>query len=68
LERADHAPLLADFDGDGTLDVFVVSGRGGYGGGDDGSKNFGRAHALRLGKGKGEWTTFRGGLKRTGAR
>lgn len=30
------------------------------------SQNYGRAYAVRLGKGTGEWTTYRGGLRRLG--
>jgi len=65
-ERISSAPLVADFDGDGTLDLFVVCGRG-YSGGTE-KKNRGRAYAFPLGKGEGTWTTFRGNLRRTGAR
>jgi outer membrane protein assembly factor BamB len=51
----DHAPLIADFDGDGLLDVFIA---GGYGviPMDD---NFGRAYMMTLGPGHGpEWRMF----------
>lgn len=63
-EFLDSAPLIADFDGDGTLDVFFVAGKGTF----DGTQkqNYGRAFALRVGKGKGRWETFRGNLRRTG--
>ena len=63
-ERISSAPLVADFDGDGGLDLFVVCGRG-YSGG-VAAPNRGRAYAFPLGRGKGEWTTFRGNLYRTG--
>lgn len=63
-EGIDHAPLVADFDGDGTLDVFFVAGKGTSD--ETQSKNYGRAYALRAGKGKGTWGTFRGNLRRTG--
>ena len=63
-EELDSAPLVADFDGDGALDAFFVAGKGTS----DKTKpqNYGRAFALRLGKGSGSWTTFRGNLRRTG--
>ncbi len=63
-EELDSAPLIADFDGDGGLDAFFVVGKGTY----DKTRpqNYGRAFALKLGKGSGSWTTFRGNLKRTG--
>jgi outer membrane protein assembly factor BamB len=67
-ERIDHAPLLLDLDGDGRLDVFVVVGKGTS----DASRpqNYGRAWALRAGRGKAtarnRWMTFRGGNRRLG--
>jgi outer membrane protein assembly factor BamB len=65
FEELDSAPLIADFDGDGTLDAFFVVGKGTS----DKTRpeNYGRAFALRLGKGSGSWTTFRGNLRRTGS-
>ena len=64
MERVSSAPLVADFDGDGALDVFFITGRG-YSGKYK-KDNFGRGWALRLGgKGKG-WSVFRGNLRRTG--
>jgi outer membrane protein assembly factor BamB len=63
-EELDSAPLIADFDGDGGLDVFFVGGKGTSD--DSKGENYGRAYALKLGKGKGSWTTFRGNLRRTG--
>ncbi len=64
LERVSSAPLVADFDGDGALDVFFITGRG-YSGKYK-KDNFGRGWALRLGgKGK-DWPVFRGNLRRTG--
>lgn len=67
--RIASAPILADFDGDGSLDVFFVCGRGFYGkGGAMKKDNFGHAIALTLGgKGPG-WATFRGNHHRTGRR
>ena len=66
-DRISSAPVIADFDRDGALDVFFVVGRGNYGrGGKLKTENWGRGYALRLGgKGKG-WTTFRGNLHRSG--
>lgn len=67
-ERIDHAPLLLDLDGDGRLDVFVVVGKGTS----DASRpqNYGRAWALRAGRGKATprncWVAFRGGNRRWG--
>lgn len=65
FESVDSAPLIADFDGDGTLDVFFVAGQGLS----DKTRpmNYGRAFALSLGKGEGRWETFRGSLLRTGS-
>lgn len=65
-EELDSAPLVADFDGDGALDVFFVGGRGGS---DKPAKNYGRAFCLKAGKGTGPgWTTFHGNERRTGTR
>jgi len=61
----DSGPVVADFDGDGTLDVFFVCGKGTSD--KSRSENFGRAYAVRVGKGKGEWPVFRGNLRRTGS-
>lgn len=64
FEFLDGAPLIDDFDQDGFLDVFFVAGKGTS----DKSRaeNYGRASAVRAGKGTGAWRTFRGNLLRTG--
>lgn len=64
-ETVDFAPLVADFDGDGFMEVFFVCGKGTSD--ETKSKNYGTAYALKLPKCKGPaWTTFRGNLRRTG--
>ena len=58
----DHAPVIADFDLDGKLDVFIV---GGYVSNTD--SNHGRAYALTAGGGNGPgWTMFRHDHRRSG--
>jgi len=53
----DHAPLVADFDGDGILDVFIVGGHTTY---PNVQNNWGRAYLLSWGVGKGpDWLMFR---------
>lgn len=52
----DHAPVIADLDGNGTLDVFVV---GGYGQSSQPELNHGRAYAVAAGAGTGPgWPMF----------
>lgn len=63
-EGIDHAPLVADFTGQGQLQVFVVTGKGHSGATQ--KQNYGRAMLLKAGRGKSAWLTFRGGLKRRG--
>ncbi len=61
----DHAPLIADFDNDGLLDVFIVGGYSMY---PDFSKNHGRAYMLTIGKGRGpEWIMFQHDIRRQSA-
>lgn len=64
-ESIDSGPIVADFDQNGTLDVFFVAGKGTS----DKTRpeNYGRAYALSIGKGSDQWPMFRGNLKRTGA-
>src|SRR4029078_9785971 len=59
------APVRGDFDGDGVLEVFFVAGKGTS----DKTRpqNYGRAYALKLGKGKGSWPMFLGNLRPTRA-
>jgi outer membrane protein assembly factor BamB len=53
----DHAPVIADFDGDGKLDIFIV---GGHGTSSTPELNHGRAYALSAGDGAGSgWPMFR---------
>ena len=63
-ESISSAPIVGDFDGDGTMEYFVVIGVGTSN--DKFVHNYGRAMAIKL-KGKGpSWTTFRANLRRTG--
>lgn len=59
----DHAPLIADFDGDGNLDAFLVGGWGvAY---PSIENNYGRAYLIGLGKGKGpDWLMFQRDVRR----
>jgi outer membrane protein assembly factor BamB len=60
----DHAPVIADFDGDGALDVFIVGGHAEY---PEFSRDYGRAYALRIGRGTGPpWLMFQGNPQRSG--
>lgn len=60
----DHAPVVADFDDDGNLDVFVI---GGYGSSDPPDGNHGRAYALAVGTAGGAaWPMFRHDLLHSG--
>ncbi|MFO7721845.1 MAG: FG-GAP-like repeat-containing protein [Bacteroidales bacterium] len=52
----DHAPVIADFNGDDTLDLFIVGGFTEY---PNFQANYGRGYALAIGKGAGpEWKMF----------
>jgi outer membrane protein assembly factor BamB len=63
-EKISSAPLVADLDGDGINEYFLVVGVGTST--DQFKGNYGRAMAIKL-KGKGPaWTTFRSNLRRTG--
>lgn len=62
LFAIDHAPLLADFDKDGKMDVFVVGGHAEY---PDFYKDFGRAYLLSIGAGNGpDWLMFQNDIWR----
>lgn len=57
-----HAPLVADFDGDDTLDVFIVGGHAEY---PAFQNNFGRAYMISAGKGNGpDWLMFQNDIQR----
>jgi len=57
----DHAPVIADFNNDGKLDIFVI---GGYGTSSPPTSNHGRAYALTAGDGTGPgWPMFRHDLR-----
>lgn len=62
--EADHQPLIADFDQNGTLDIFVVAGYGTY---EPDSLNTGKAFLIEAGEGTcPEWLMFRQDIRRTG--
>lgn len=62
LYALDHAPIVADFDKDGNIDVFIVGGHAEY---PDFYKDFGRAYMLSIGKGKGpDWLLFQNDIRR----
>jgi outer membrane protein assembly factor BamB len=61
----DHAPVIADFDGDGTLDLFIVGGHAEY---PDFKNNFGRGYAISIGRGAGpDWLMFQKNANRNGS-
>ena len=58
-----NAPIAADFDGDGDIDVFCIGGHGTS----DTVPNYGRAFAISAGVGGGQmWTMYRHDPYRTG--
>ena len=58
----DHAPLVADFDHDDTLDVFIVGGHAEY---PAFQNDFGRAYLISAGKGNGpDWLMFQNDIRR----
>ncbi len=58
----DHAPLIADFDGNDSLEVFIVGGHGEYPAIENG---FGRAYMVSVGKGNGpDWLMFQRDIRR----
>ena len=63
--EVDNAPIIADFDGDGILDLFIIGGKGRS---DTTSyTDYGYAFCLSWGVGKGPaWTMFRHDERRTG--
>jgi outer membrane protein assembly factor BamB len=59
----DHAPLIADFNGDGLKDVFIVGGKARY---PNINVNYGKAYCLSWGAGKGpDWSMFRHDARRS---
>ncbi|MBL6964450.1 MAG: VCBS repeat-containing protein [Bacteroidetes bacterium] len=60
--KFDHAPLVADFDEDGILDVFIVGGFTNY---PAFGSNYGRAYAISASKGAGpDWLMFQHDIHR----
>lgn len=61
--EVDHAPLIADFNGDGVKDVFIAGGKARY---PNIQSNYGKAYCLSWGTGKGpDWTMFRHDSRRS---
>lgn len=57
-----HAPLIADFDNDGLIDIFLVGGKTDY---PNFQNNYGRAYCISAGNGHGpEWLMFQHDVKR----
>lgn len=60
----DNAPLIADLDGDGIKDLFIVGGKARY---PNITVNYGKAYLLSWGVGKGpDWKMFRHDERRSG--
>lgn len=60
--QLNHAPLIADFDDDGNLDVFVVGGYTNY---PEIEFNYGRAYLISIGPGTGpDWLMFQHDVRR----
>ncbi len=58
----DHAPIIADFDNDGLLDLFLVGGHGEYPAFEN---DYGRGYALSIGAGAGpDWLMFQRDIRR----
>lgn len=58
----DHAPLIADFDQDGKIDIFIVGGKTDY---PNFQTNYGRAYMITAGNGFGpNWLMFQRDLRR----
>lgn len=58
----DHAPLIADFDQDGKIDIFIVGGKTDY---PNFQTNYGRAYLVTAGIGNGpDWLMFQHDLRR----
>lgn len=58
-----NAPIIADFNKDDSLDMFIIGGKTDY---PDFSKNYGYAFSLTVGKGKGpDWLMFQKNIRRT---
>ncbi|MEO6833798.1 MAG: FG-GAP-like repeat-containing protein [Chitinophagaceae bacterium] len=58
----DHAPLVADFDKNGTMDAFIVGGHAEY---PNFYKDYGKAYMVSIGKGKGpDWLMFQHDVRR----
>ncbi len=57
-----HAPLIADFDQDGKIDIFIVGGNTDY---PNFQTNYGRAYMVTAGNGNGpDWLMFQHDLRR----
>lgn len=62
LFNIDHAPLVADFDKNGTMDAFIVGGHAEY---PNFYKNYGKVYMVSIGKGKGpDWLMFQHDVRR----